>query len=217
MPKKYVKLQGGIERSQFYKDMQERLDKDKDIKIIVVGRNAELGVGKTTFAMKLCKLFDDSWSADQGVYDITEYLKLYDELEPKSAILMDEMEKYIDRRRPMSKDNIDVSKTWSMMRYRQMITIGTLPSPMTLDQRLLELADARITVVSRGVALPYHIKIDDFTRKVKQIRYKNNGAKEVIRFGPADMDPDFMDLCRKKNRSTSEWRKKRIKEREENG
>lgn len=216
MARKWYLIRRKAKQSPFYRDMYDRLQKGKDVKILIVGRNAELGEGKTTLAVHLCRLFDCDWDHTQAtVGDLDEFLKMYRDLDKGSAILFDEMEKAIDRRRAMSSDNLDMSKAWSMMRYRQMISIGTLPSPSHMDDRLLELSDARITVTKRSMAYPYYVKVDDFSRRISNVRYRDSdGHKEILRFPNLDLDEDFEKLNEEKEDTTMDWINKKVKERE---
>ena len=150
---------------------QRRLDKNRDLKVIITSRNSTTGTGKTTLACWLALNWDENWTAEEkGTLSVSEYLETYPELEQGSCLLMDEAEQ-LDARRSMSQDNVDFAEKWMMMRVRNVTSILTLPTASALDKRLKELADIRINVVRRGYARVYKITIDDHdTSKVREWR-----------------------------------------------
>jgi len=140
---------------------EQRLRKNRDLKVIITSRNSTTGTGKTTLAAWLAMNWDPNWTADEkGTLSVKEYLDTYKDLEPGSVLLMDEAEQ-LDARRSMSNDNVDFAEKWMMMRVRNVTSILTLPTASALDKRLKELADVRINVHRRGKARVYKITIDD--------------------------------------------------------
>jgi len=160
------------ERMPLNQMRQRRLEKNRDLKVIITSRNSTTGTGKTTLAVWLALNWDDNWSADEkGTLSVSEYLDTYPELEPGSVLLMDEAEQ-LDARRSMSQDNVDFAEKWMMMRVRNVTSILTLPTASALDKRLKELADIRINVTRRGRARVYKITIDDHnTSDVREWRW----------------------------------------------
>lgn len=145
----------------------KRMERDRDLKIIITAKDAETGVGKSTLAFALAASWhpmytDESWSADDyATYDVGEYLNRYREVKPGSVLLMEEAEQ-LDARRSMASENVDFSHYWMAMRVRQVVSILTLPSTSALDTRLWELADVWINVECRGRATLYDIGVNSF-------------------------------------------------------
>lgn len=160
---------------------KEKLQNDNDIKIIIQGANSQTGVGKTTLAIQLCRFIDSNgWDAKEKAFiDIQAYLNSYLEYPEGSALLLDEIGQGADNRRATSKENVDLSHGWQMLRSRNVATVATLPSTNMLDNRMLELADYWILVKKRGIAQPYEIRVNDFNGKIAR---KPLPGEEHIRF-----------------------------------
>lgn len=146
---------------QVHKDAH---DLDLDAKILCTSHNSRPGLGKTTFGIKFARDLDpNGWSAEEKAFlDPYEYMKAYDEVEPGSVLLLDEIEAAADSRRSNATQNVDLSHAWATKRYRNMITIATLPTTSMLDKRMVELSDYRVNVVRRGTAKAFEVKIPDF-------------------------------------------------------
>jgi len=151
---------------------EQRLAKNRDLKVIITSRNSTTGTGKTTLAVWLALNWDPSWTAaEKGTLSVSEYLNTYKQLEPGSVLVMDEAEQ-LDARRSMSQENVDFAEKWMMMRVRNVTSILTLPTSSALDKRLKELADVRINVHRRGRARVYKITVDDHnTSQVREWRW----------------------------------------------
>jgi hypothetical protein len=148
-------------KTPLHKFRQQRLRKNRDLKVIITSRNSTTGTGKTTLALWLALNWDDNWTADEkATLSVREYLDTYRELPSGSVLLMDEAEQ-LDARRSMSQQNVDFAEKWMMMRVRNVTSILTLPTASALDKRLKELADVRINVHRRGRARVYKITVDD--------------------------------------------------------
>lgn len=183
--------------AEIKRDVHER---DLDAKIIITSHNSRPGLGKTTLAIKMAREFDRrEWDAHtKSFMDAAEYHQAYDDLPSGSALVFDEIEDEADNRRSMSKKNVRLSQAWAQNRYRNMITICTLPTVSMLDKRMLELSDYWINVMQRGVAHPYRIRVNDFTGKVYRQRIDENG---VIRYSDLpDGDEDYELLKAEKDR-----------------
>lgn len=177
------------------RDAKDRLSNDNDIKIIIQGADSQTGIGKTTLAIELCRAIDsDEWNAEEKAFiDVQEYLNSYLDYPPRSSLLLDEIGAGADNRRATSKDNVNLSQGWQMLRSRNLATVATLPSTNMLDPRMLELADYWVLVKRRGIAQPYRIKVNDFNGRVAR---KPLPGEEHIKFPDlpdSDDDKRYLD------------------------
>lgn len=186
-----------------------RLINNRDCKIIITSKGSTTGTGKTTLAVHLCRwvtavaneLFDreKDWNAeDHSFVDLYDYLSAYKNSDPGDALLMDEIEASADRRRFASHENVNLSQAWAILRYRNVVSVATLPTVTMLDSRMMELADIWINVQKPGVAYPYYLTANDFTGDVMRRRFRRGGMKEAIEWTPLDSDDDFQDLSSEK-------------------
>jgi hypothetical protein len=189
-------MKGQLSQSGFGtmgKDAREKLRNDNDIKILIVGKNSQTGIGKTTFAIQLCRWIDQTnhgWNAEEKAFiDVGNYIEAHLEKAKGSCLMLDEIEAGADNRRAMSHDNVELSHAWMTMRARNIATVATLPSTDTLDKRMLSLADYWVLVRKRGVAQPYKVKVNDFNGKVqrKPLNPNKDGLGEMVTF------PDLPD------------------------
>jgi len=173
---------------------KDKLKNDNDIKIIIVGKNSQTGIGKTTLAIQLCRYIDPDWTAEEKAFiSPEEYLNAFLEKPKGSALLLDEIEHGADRRRANSHENVGLSQGWAKLRARNIATVATLPSISMLDSRMLELADYWVLVKARGLAQPYKIRVNDFNGRVSR---KPLPGDEHIRFqdiGDDDADKEYLD------------------------
>jgi hypothetical protein len=173
---------------------KRKLENDNDVKIIIVGKNSQTGIGKTTLAIQLCRFIDPNWSAEDSAYIRPQpYLNEYLEKPAGSAMLLDEIEHGADRRRSQSHENVDLSQGWAKLRARNIATVATSPSMNMVDRRMLELADFWVLVKRRGLAQPYQIKVNDFNGKMSMQPLPGD---EHIRFrdiGEEDPDKAYLD------------------------
>lgn len=146
---------------QVHKDAHEL---DLDAKILCTSANSRPGLGKTTWAIKFARAMDPhGWNAKEKAFlDPYEYMQAYDEVEPGSVLILDEIEAAADSRRSNASRNVDLSHAWATKRYRNMITVATLPTTSMLDKRMIELSDYRVNVVRRGCAKAFEVRIPDF-------------------------------------------------------
>jgi hypothetical protein len=126
-----------IRNSKFFAECLNRLVTGRDVNVIITA-SSETGVGKTTLAVTLSLMLDQhGWTADKAaVADADEYDRLYDEVDPGSALILDEAEKAADARRGMSSSSVELSQTFATKRYRQVFSILTAPSKNWIDKRL---------------------------------------------------------------------------------
>jgi len=174
---------------------KDKLNNDNDIKVIIQGVNSQTGIGKTTLAIQLCRFIDrHGWNAEEKAFiDVQRYLNSYLDYPPGSALLLDEIGAGADSRRATSKDNVQLSQGWQMLRNKNIATVATLPSTSMLDKRLLELADVWILVRSRGVAQPYKINVNDFTGAVSRDAFPGDEHIKFPDLNDGDSDKAYLD------------------------
>ena len=153
----------------FFAELSKRKANQRDAVILVTAEDADRGVGKTACATTLAKLADttpDGFDAEEkATLSVPEFLHLYDNLEPGSALVLDEGEQ-LDSRRSMSQQNVDASLKMQTRRVNEVVVIITLPSPDMIDKRVEQLADFWVNVECRGKATIYKKKIHRIKRKV---------------------------------------------------
>lgn len=181
--------------------IQDRLDNNRDAKVLITARNSETGTGKTTLALLLAKLWDrNGWTINKGFLQPDVYLAYYNYMSDAGDVLLyDDSQAGTDNRRSMSKENVRLSQFWTLNRTRNVVSILTMPTRSMLDKRLMELADVWINVRRRGIAVPYRIYIDDISLDMYKIRLRNPllDFKEVITFKALN-DDDYDDMEDKK-------------------
>lgn len=177
------------------RNARQKLSNDNDVKIIIVGKNSQTGIGKTTLAIQLCRYIDrNDWSAESKSFvDVRKYINAHLEMPKGSALLLDEIEAGADSRRFMSQENVDLSQAWATMRARNIATVATLPSISMLDNRMLELADYWVLVKHRGLAQPFKIKVNDFTGKVSRPPLPGDEHIQFVDLPEGDEDKAYMD------------------------
>lgn len=208
------------EFGQMGMDAKQKLRNDNDIKIIIIGRNSQTGIGKTTLAIQLCRFIDEhGWSAEEKSFVNTQrYIEAHLDKKQGSCLLFDEIEGAADNRRAMSNENVDLSQAWAKMRARNIATVTTLPTTSMLDKRLLEMADYQVIVKRRGVAQPYQIRVNDF-QPSKLPQRKPLAGDEHIQFDDlASDDPDKKYLDERKDElqrsDESQWMRKKEHQKE---
>lgn len=175
---------------------------NRDLKLVITSKGNTTGTGKTTLAIHIARfcnrvandVFDRNitWSAKEFSFmNVNEYLQQYRDAPAGTPLITDELEFLADRRRSMSNQNVYFSQAWEMLRYRNIITIGTAPGLWDLDKRIPENTDIWINVVERGRANPYYLQVNDFTGEIMRKRLKLNGYRETIKWPALDGDSDF--------------------------
>lgn len=166
--------------------VNDRIDKNRDVKIIITARNSETGTGKSTLALELALWWDrNGWSPDKGFYDVKRYEAFYNLVAEKGDVLVfDDAQAGVDNRRSMAKENVTVSKYWTLNRTKNVITIMTMPTQSMLDKRMLELGDIWINVRRRGMAVPYRLLVKDVSKEIitYRLRHPVFNHKEQITF-----------------------------------
>lgn len=188
--------------------IEHRLSGDRDVKIIITSKGSTTGLGKTTLGIGICRYVEEillprvashmdhgrHWKAEErGFIDIQKYISKYKSCNKYSSLLIDEIEHGADSRRSMAQDNVDLSHAWAQLRYRNIVSVATLPSVSMLDNRMMELADIWINVLERGKAICFYIWVNDFTGEVmkKTLEHPRNGATEVITWPDLAGDSDY--------------------------
>jgi len=187
--------------------IRNRINSNRDAKVIVSARNSETGTGKTTFGVLLAKRWDmNGWDATKGFLDVRRYIAYYNALARSGdVLLLDDAHAGLDNRRSTAKENVQTSKYWTLNRYKNVVTILTLTTQSMLDKRLLELADVWINVRERGLAVPYRITVDDISKKVRTWRFRHPylNYKEEILFGKYE-GCDYKEMAREKDKFVRE-------------
>jgi hypothetical protein len=137
-------------------------------RIIVDAEDAATGVGKTTAAVALAracaKAFDYELSPEDFTLSGQSYLERWREHpgpEQPSAIVLDELAGAGagDARRSMSTENVNLGRSWQLMRKKRIVTICTLPHWSDADKRMRRFADFRVWCLSQpiGYFRPYRV------------------------------------------------------------
>lgn len=182
-----------IRQSQLFHDYLDRLREGRDLRIIISASDAATGVGKTTLAVALAYAFDiHGWTAERSTLNPREFVDIYGEAPPGSAIILDEAEQAVDKRRSVSNDVMAVGHAFATLRYKQVFGILTLPDKNTIDDRIVTLCDYWILCQGRGSADVYRLKTNDFTGE------DWNEPTESLEWPNLDDDPEYQKLTRKK-------------------
>lgn len=137
-------------------------------RIIIDAEGASTGVGKTGLAVYLAKLFSKAFGYELVEDDITlsgdEYLERWREHPDKdqpSVILLDELAGAGagDARRSMSTENVNLGRSWQLMRKKRIVTITTLPHWSDADKRMRRFCDYRLYCLEKpiGYFRPYEV------------------------------------------------------------
>ena len=178
-------------RMPLHQEAAKRMDRERDLKIIITATDSQTGVGKTTLATWLAinwtyMFSDGDWEpTEYATVNPKQYFKMIYEVPRGTVLLIDDAEE-LDARRSMADLNVKFSWRWQLMRYKQLITIITLPSPASIDSRIEALADVWINVLSRGHAMAHAIGVSDYgqrnvtTRKVHRMEWPNIDQREEM-------------------------------------
>lgn len=182
-----------------------RLKEDRDVKILITGKGKTTGTGKTTLAIHLAHfvnqvrnhLFNSNtdWtSREYSFMDVWDYLKSYREAEPGSPLITDELEYMADRRDHQTKTNKKFSQAWSVLRWKNVVTIGTAPGLSDLEKRIPEGADVWLNVVHKGRANAYYLTLHDFEMKRIFKRMRLGKYRESILWNAIEDSEDYQWL-----------------------
>lgn len=174
-----------------HREAVKRMDRERDLKIIITATDSQTGVGKTTLATWLAinwtyMFAGNPWEPEEyATVNPKEYFKMIYEVPRGTVLLIDDAEE-LDARRSMADLNVKFSWRWQLMRYKQLITVITLPSPASIDSRIEALADVWINVLSRGHAMAHAIGVHDYgarnvtTKKVHRVEWPNIDQREEM-------------------------------------
>lgn len=185
-----------------------RIVENRDVKIVITSHGSTTGTGKTTLAIHLAKEIHklcDYWYNNLGEWNaknhsfvtVPEYLEQYKEAQEGRVLISDELETMLDNRRSMSNENVNFTQAWQMLRYKNVLTVGTAPGLHMLDKRVMQTADIWINVLAKGYAIPMHVSTHDFTGDPIYTRFKLHGKPSWIRWDKATGD-DYQHLHEKK-------------------
>lgn len=166
-------------------------------RIIVDAEGASTGVGKTGLAVALAKICAKAVDYDLEEADITlsgeEYLERWREhpgpAQP-SVIILDELAGAGagDARRAMSNKNVNLGRSWQLMRKKRIITLTTLPHWSDADKRMRRFCDYRAYCLRQpiGYFRPYRVTaaFDDGSVRtesyddISRIRFPNMDAHD---------------------------------------
>jgi hypothetical protein len=178
-------------------------------RIIVDAEDAATGVGKTTAAVSLAlacaRAFDYELSPDDFTLSGEAYLDRWREHpgpRQPSVIVLDELAGAGagDARRAMSNKNVNLGRSWQLMRKKRIVTITTLPHWSDADKRMRRFADYRIWCLSQpiGYYRPYQVTttFDD-----GEVRTKAYDDVDRIKFPNLEAmdDPYFEAVTEKKD------------------
>jgi hypothetical protein len=178
-------------------------------RIIVDAEDAATGVGKTTAAVSLAmacaKAFGYNLHPDDFTLSGESYLDRWREHPGRrqpSVIVLDELAGAGagDARRSMSNKNVNLGRSWQLMRKKRIVTITTLPHWSDADKRMRRFADYRIWCLSQpiGYFRPYQVTttFDD-----GEVRTKSYDDVSRIKFPNLDAidDPLFRAVTEKKD------------------
>ncbi len=151
-------------------------------RIIVDSENASTGCGKTTAAVVLARLFAQAFgyelSEDDFLLSGQEYLKRWREhpgQEQPSVIVLDELvgAGSGDARRSMSNENVNLGRSWQLMRKKRIVTFAVLPHWGNADKRLRKASDYRIWCLEKpiGYFKPYKVAVSFGDDGIKTVGY----------------------------------------------
>jgi len=160
--------------SYIYQEYKNRVDKERDLMILIVGQNNSTGTGKTTLATNLADKMDrtdEGFTPDKATPRVKKFFKIWRNADRGSALVADEGQGMADARRATSQDNVDLSQLMAMARFRQVYTIMTMPDAGMLDKRLKKRADIMIVcdddVKGKGKVYKLISNVLDSNTKVK--------------------------------------------------
>jgi len=163
-------------------------------RIIIDAQNAATGVAKTSLACAVARGLSDIFGYELEKDDFTlsgkEYLQRWREhpgKEQPSVIVLDELAGAGagGARRSMSTQNVELGRSWQLMRKKRVVTLTTLPHWGDADAKMRRFADYRLWCLANpiGYFLPYKVTAGfaDGDERVKgydegRIRFPNMDA-----------------------------------------
>lgn len=189
----------GFTESKLFHEFLARLTSNRDMHVIITAA-AETGVGKTTLAFALALLWDmTGWTTEKATMSPREYELMYDEVNPGSVLMLDEVQQAADNRRATSSSNVDLSQAFATKRYRQVFGMMTAPSKGWVDDRIgADSADYWIQAQEtpegrpKGEAKVYRLRENEHYESSYKERV------ETISWPILDWHPEFQELERMK-------------------
>jgi len=180
--------------SYIYRTYQKRLSQGRDLVILIIGKNASTGTGKTTLAVQLADMMDrtdSGFTSDKCTPRVKEFFKMWQNVDQGSAVVADEGQGMADARRSMSGDNVDLSQMMAMARFREVYTVMTMPSADMLDTRIKRRADILIVCDDdyKGKGRVYELFLNDLDGGKIKTRFK-----ETITWDAMDDHPAYQKL-----------------------
>jgi hypothetical protein len=158
-------------------------------RLIVDAEGASTGVGKTglaVFIAKACaKAFGYQLQHDDLTLSGAEYLSRWRDHpgpDQPSVIVLDELAGAGagDARRAMSNENVNLGRSWQLMRKKRIVTITTLPHWSDADKRMRRFADYRLYCLREpiGYFRPYRVTTSFDRGNVRTQKYTDIGRIE---------------------------------------
>lgn len=137
-------------------------------RIIIDAEDASTGVGKTGLAVYLARVLSRAFGYDLQEDDLTlsgrEYLNRWRDhpgADQPSVIVLDELAGAGagDARRAMSTQNVELGRSWQLMRKKRIVSIVTLPHWSDADKKMRRFADFRLWCRKQpiGYFRPYRV------------------------------------------------------------
>lgn len=156
--------------TQFWRDLIHGIvgPRQGGARIIIDAEDAETGVGKTSLAIALAELLSSVFGYELEDDDFTlsgaEYLRRWREHPDRhqpSVIILDELSGAGagDARRAMANQNVNLGRSWQLMRKKRIVTITTLPHWSDADKKMRRFADYRLWCLEQPIGhfRPYDV------------------------------------------------------------
>jgi len=203
---------GSFGETEFAKALIEDVEGTRDggAIIIVDAEDARTGVGKTSAAIAFAKFCSNLFGYELQERDLVlsgeQYLNLYNLHPGEDQVSVAVWDEAVgagsgDSRRSMANENVELGKSWQIMRQQKVITFVTLPDWGDLDKRLRGLADYRLWCRRDiGEVQAYEIGTDFGSGQIRTRGLGPGEGAEPISF--PDMkgieDPHYLALKKKK-------------------
>lgn len=176
-----------IRHSEFWNDLMRGVfgPREGGARVIVDAEGASTGVGKTSLAVSIGRLCAKAFDYDMKTDDLTlsgqQYLSRWREHpgpEQPSVIILDELAGAGagDARRAMSNENVNLGRSWQLMRKKRVVTITTLPHWSDADKRMRRFADYRLYCLEQpiGYYRPYQVTATFDRGDVRTVAYDDD-------------------------------------------
>jgi hypothetical protein len=129
------------------KQIMNRIRANKNWLGVICGAT---GSGKSYWSLALCEQYFPTFTTDNVVFTVNEWLKRFKELYEDKAkgeiIIFDEGEDW-NARRAMGTENVEFSKILAMIRFTNISSIFTLPDVRMIDINLIRLMHSYMYVI----------------------------------------------------------------------